>query len=139
MNIVLDSNVLFSALIRDSLTRRLILEYEGSFLFPKYIFVELEKHIDEIFKKSQMTKEEFDKLLGLLLRKVLIVPDEALRDFKEEAVTIMENIDINDAVFVACALAYSNSVIWSDDKDFKKQLVILIMTTKQMKDFIWKG
>ena len=29
MKIVIDSNILFSALIRDSLTRRLILNYDG--------------------------------------------------------------------------------------------------------------
>jgi len=34
MNIVLDANVLFSALIKDSTTRRIILEYDGALLFP---------------------------------------------------------------------------------------------------------
>jgi len=33
MKIVIDSNILFSALIKDSTTRRLILEYEEPFSF----------------------------------------------------------------------------------------------------------
>ena len=43
MKIVLDSNILFSAIIRDSKTRELILEYSDSFLFPEYIFTELQE------------------------------------------------------------------------------------------------
>lgn len=34
MRIVMDSNVLFSALIKDSVTRRMILEYDRNFLVP---------------------------------------------------------------------------------------------------------
>jgi len=41
MEIILDSNILFSALIKDSYIRQIILEYEGYFLFPTYIFEEL--------------------------------------------------------------------------------------------------
>ncbi len=48
MHIIIDSNVLFSALIKDSLTRKLILDYEGTFLFPAYIFQEFEEHKEEV-------------------------------------------------------------------------------------------
>ncbi len=106
MHVVLDTNILFSALIRDSATRRLILEYEGTFLFPEYIFYEAEKHKDEIFKKSGMGIDEFNKLLALILRKVNIIPSEVLEPYRQEAYEIMKNIDINDTLFVACALAY---------------------------------
>jgi len=44
MSIVLDANILFSALIKDSLTRKIILEYDGLFLFPEIIFEEMKKH-----------------------------------------------------------------------------------------------
>ena len=48
MKIVMDSNVLFSALIRASTTRKLILEYGDLFLFPSYISEEAEKHKGEL-------------------------------------------------------------------------------------------
>ena len=51
MRIVIDSNILFSALVKDALTRKLILEYKESFLFPSFIFEELEKHKDELRRK----------------------------------------------------------------------------------------
>ena len=84
MNIIIDSNVLFSALIKDSITRRIILDYEGHFLFPSFIFEELEKHKEELLKKSKMNTRDFNLLLSLLLRKVMIVPTEVLFPYKKK-------------------------------------------------------
>jgi len=67
MNIVLDSNILFSALIKNSTTRKIILDYDGFFLFPSYIFIEMEHHKDELYKKSELSEKEFDDLLHLIL------------------------------------------------------------------------
>ena len=69
MKIIIDSNILFSALIKDSKTRRIILEYEGFFLFPQYVFEEMEKHIEELLKKSKLSKQEFNTLLTIFLKK----------------------------------------------------------------------
>lgn len=132
MNIVLDSNILFSALIKDSLTRRLILEYDGFFLFPSFIFEEVEKHKEELLAKSKSDAEELEKLLQLLLKKVLIVPPELLLPFREQALNIVKEIDLDDVIFIACALAYSNSAIWSDDKNLKRQNKVKIVNTKEM-------
>ncbi|MBI2110045.1 putative toxin-antitoxin system toxin component, PIN family [Candidatus Woesearchaeota archaeon] len=131
MQVVLDTNILFSALIRDSKTRKLILEYEGIFLFPEYIFEEAKKHKDEIFRKSRMSADEFNELLALILRKVNIVPSEVLEPHRQEAYLIVKDIDINDALFVACALAYKGSIIWSNDADLKKQSRIRVINTME--------
>ncbi len=131
MHIVLDTNILFSALIKDSTTRKLILEYEGIFLFPEYIFEEAEKHKDEIFRKSEMSTDEFNKLLALILRKVTIVPYDVLEPYRQEAYELMKNIDVNDTLFVACALAYEGSIIWSNDSQLKKQSRIKVINTAE--------
>ncbi len=116
MNIVIDSNIIFSALIRDSATRKLILEYEGVFLFPSFIFEEIEAHKQELLEKSGMGQDDFELLLALLLKKVVIVPKEALASHRKEALEITAKLDPNDAVFFACALAHPESIIWSEDK-----------------------
>ncbi|MBD3204289.1 hypothetical protein GF327_08400 [Candidatus Woesearchaeota archaeon] len=56
MKIIIDSNVLFSALIRDSTTRNIIFEYDSFFLFPSNIFEEMQEHIDELYKKQRCQK-----------------------------------------------------------------------------------
>jgi len=132
MNIIIDSNELFSALIKDSITRKIILEYASFFLFPSFIFEEMQKHKTELLKKSRMSGEDFSKLLQLILKKVVIVPNEVLIPYRKEAFEIVKNIDPDDVLFVACALAYYNSIIWSNDRKLKKQSRVKVLNTKEI-------
>ncbi|MBI2672042.1 PIN domain-containing protein [Candidatus Woesearchaeota archaeon] len=132
MQIILDSNILFSALIKDSIIRKIILNFKGFFLFPSFIFEELEKHYDELIKKSRLNKDEFEDLLDIILSKVLIVPSEVLLKHKKEALEIVKDIDVDDVIFIACALAYDFSVVWSNDKNLKKQDSIKVCNTKEI-------
>ena len=85
MNIIMDSNVLFSALIKNSTTRKIILEYDGLFLFPSFVFEEMRKHINELLQKSEMSTEDFNQLLKLILTKVKVVPTEKLHTHRDKA------------------------------------------------------
>jgi len=89
----------------------MILEYNGYFLFPSFIFEEMEKHKGELLKKSQMSVKDFNLLLNLLLKKVMIVPTEVLFQYRKEACEIIKNIDPDDAIFIACALAYPENIL----------------------------
>tara|TARA_Y100000310_G_C20696549_1_gene826132 strand:- start:931 stop:1350 length:420 start_codon:yes stop_codon:yes gene_type:complete len=130
--IIIDSNVLFSALIKNSFTRRIILEYEGYFLFPEYILEEFEKHKDELFRKSDSEREELELLLILILKKCIIIPDEVLSKFCKKAEILVKDIDLGDTVFVACALAYPGSVIWSDDKALKGVKGVRVLNSSEI-------
>ncbi len=132
MNIILDSNALFSALIKNSVKRKLILEYEGTFLFPGQIFIEIEKYKDYLLKKSKMNSEEFNDLLQLLLEKVLIIPNEALDKYINEAWELIKEHSPEDAMFIACGLAHENSILWSDDKRLKLQNKVKVLNTKEI-------
>jgi len=139
LKIIIDSNILFSALIKDSMTRRMILEYSGYFLFPYFIFEEMEKHKWELLKKSKMSAKDFNLLLNLLLRKVMIVPTEVLFQYRKEAYKIIKDIDPDDTIFIACALACQDSIIWSDDKKLKQQTHVRIINTAEMYKILYGG
>ncbi len=115
----------------------MILDYEEQFLFPSYIFEEMEKHKNELLKKSKMKQRDFEVLLRLLLQKVIIIPNEVLLNYKDKAYEIIKDIDPDDVTFIACALAFSESVIWSDDKKLKQQSKIQIINTKEMYDLMY--
>ena len=132
MKIVLDSNILFSAIIKDSKTRRIILEYEELFLFPQYIFEEMEEHMDELLKKSKLSNQNFNTLLTILLRKVAIIPNEVLLPYRQRALDVVKNIDKDDILFIACALAYPDSIIWSNDKKLKSQKTVKVLNTEEI-------
>ena len=130
--LVIDSNVLFSALIKDSVTRRIILESKEKFLLPYYFFEELKSHKQLIKEKTRLTDEELDILMGSLLNKIEIVPKHRLSENSKEAFDLLKDIDMNDTPFVACALAYPGSAIWSDDKRLKQIKKIKVISTKEL-------
>lgn len=132
MIIVLNSNVFISAIIKDSITRKIITQCKESLIIPEYFFQEVRKHEEEILLKSGLTKNDYYKLLYHLLQYVLIVPNEITLPFKKSALEIIKDIDIDDTLFIACALAFSDSIIWSEDKKLKKQNKIKVLNTKEI-------
>ena len=124
--------MLFSALIKDSTTRMLILEYEDLLLFPSLVLEEAQEHLNELLKKSGMKSADFNSLLKLILNKVKIVPTETLYQHRNEALEIVKGIDPDDAIIVACALANPGSIIWSNDKGLKKQNKVKVLNTAEI-------
>jgi predicted nucleic acid-binding protein len=129
---VIDSNVLFSALIKDSLTRRLIIEMDAPLLFPEYIFVEFERHRDLLMRKSKLSRSTFNTLVSILLSDVIIVPHESIKPYLPEAKRIIDAIDPDDAIFIACVLAHPGSVLWSDDARLKRQSEVKMLSTSEV-------
>lgn len=136
MKFVIDTNALISALVRESASRRLILESELIFYSPDYLETEVERHKDLILKKSGLEKAEFESLVTLLLEEIRVLPIEDYERSLKEADEAIGEVDRKDVPFLACALA-SRSKIWSDDEHFEKQdLVKVWKTSRMMKEFL---
>lgn len=118
------------------MTRRLIIEHDEPFLFPAYGFREFEKHKDEIRRKSKLSKRDFEALLAIIVDQLVVVPERVLDKHRSEARGIVEGIDLNDAPYIACALAYPDSIVWSDDVALKRQDRIRIFTTAQIRALV---
>ncbi len=129
MDLVIDANVLFSALIKESFTYNFLFNNKFHFFTPEYIFTELEKHKKEILKKTERSKEEFFKLIEILKRRIIIVPLEELVPCVEEAKNLTPDQD--DMVYFALALKL-NCAIWSNDKKLKEQEKIKIYNTHEL-------
>lgn len=136
MIFVIDSNVFFSALIRDSISRKIIFELNDEFLFPEYLFEEFKNHRAEIIEKSGLSRNDFYELVRNILRRVKIVKKDILIEHSEEALAIMNDIDEDDSLIIACALAFQGSVIWTEDKHFRKQDKIRVFRTKEMINYL---
>ena len=76
MNFVLDSNVLFAALIKDSEARKIILYPGFNFFVPGHVLDEFLKYEDLIKKKSKLNEKNFNQIFGLILNKLNIIPEE---------------------------------------------------------------
>ena len=132
MPIILDSNIFISALIKNCLTRAIILFSGQRFLLPEYSIIEIKNHEAEIFRKSKLSKKNYYVLMKKLMKYVEIVQIKDILKYKKKAQKIMEKIDEEDVLFVACALAYPQSIIWSNDKHFKLQKAIKTYNTFEL-------
>ena len=132
MKVILDVNVILSALIRDSTTRKIILNSDFDFYFPESSLHKIRKYKDYILEKSGLTEEEYGKLMATLFKYIRLVPTEEIEKNWNKAKKIMGHIDEEDVVFIATALSISDSVIWSDDGHFEKQDKVKVLKTKDM-------
>ncbi len=134
MKLVLDSNIIFSALIKKSTTRDIILSDVFELHAPEYIFSEITKHKELLLNKSKMNDGDFDALLLLLQKHIQLVPKEKYNEKMALAEDILKDIDITDSPFLALALAL-NCKIWSNDGHFKQQDKVEVHTTKELTNF----
>ncbi len=132
MKLVLDTNVILTALIRDSLVRAAIVSPRHQFFVPESAIEEIHEHLGVVELKSGLPREEIQIALNMILLGVDVVTLEDMGDKWKEAVRVMERIDIEDAPFVGAALSMSCDGIWSDDKHLKRQKRIRVWTTKEI-------
>ena len=130
-NIVVDTNIVISALIKDSLTRELIIKSKKNLLLPEMALYELKKNEREILEKSGLSKVSYEKLVFKLLSYMKFIPKNLTEEHHEEAFKIIGHLDKEDVVFVSIALAFDNCAIWSDDKHFKQQSRVKVFTTSE--------
>ena len=135
IRIVIDANILFSALIKDaSITRELITSDDIFDIYcHEFIFKELEKYKKFIISKREKNKQllTYKESFETLLYFINIIPTERYDDKIKEAYNIMKDIDEKDTHYVALALKL-NCPIWSNDTDLKKQNKVKIYNTKEL-------
>mgnify|MGYP001584670818 CR=1 FL=1 len=133
MKIVVDTNILISALTKDSISREIIALSGKEFYYPEISFKEISKYKNLILERAGMDDEQFDCLFNELMDFVKVVSEEEVKSSLQEAKEIMGEIDPDDVIFIASALSLGlESVIWSDDGHFQKQNKIKVYTTKEI-------
>nr|MBI4156662.1 PIN domain-containing protein [Candidatus Woesearchaeota archaeon] len=130
MKIVIDSNRVIAALIKDSKTRNIIFNSYFEFFAPEHILNEIEKYHEDILQKINVKQEEFDILLSLIFEHIKIVPKEEYN--KLLTMFRMKIRDINDLPYLAVCLLIDADGIWTHDLDFKEQTKFKVLTNIDM-------
>lgn len=137
MKIILDINIIISALIKENSIIRALLNLPFfEFYLPAYALTELKKHEKLILRKSGLEKQELKSLIRMLLTRVKIVGESTFSSYYKFADEIIGKIDNKDIPYIA--LATENDGIWTADKHFKQQKVIQIFTTKDILSKLFK-
>ena len=66
MDLVVDANVLVAGLIKNGITRELLLNNELNLYTSDFIFIEFFKHIKELAKRAEMNIDEFTEMAEIL-------------------------------------------------------------------------
>jgi len=133
MKIIIDVNVILSALIKDSMERKILIYSGLDFYFPKSSLDKINKYRDYVLKKSKLSLKEYDLLLTTLLGYVNLLDDDEILKKWNEARKIFGHIDPEDMIFIAAALSIG-AAIWSDDNDFDRQDEIRVFKTKEFQE-----
>ncbi|MDG7015925.1 MAG: hypothetical protein JRM82_00950 [Nitrososphaerota archaeon] len=132
MRLVLDTNVVLKALIKDSVVRGILLHSEHEFLVPKHGLEETRKHLGVVAIKSGLSVQEIGSVLDIVLAGVETIPAAGASSKLREAEEAMSKIDPTDVPLVTAALSARCDGIWSDDKDLKRQDKVRVWTTKEV-------
>ncbi len=138
MRLIVDTNILVSSLIKDSITREILLLPYMDFYLPEFALEEVEAHKIKISKLSGLSPDEIDFFLDLLLENISIVTARAIRPYLIEAERIIGDIDPGDIPFIALALAVDNDGLWTNDKHFRKVKKIKIWNTPELLAYLKK-
>jgi predicted nucleic acid-binding protein len=123
MKLVIDANVVISALIADSKTRELIVTLEPELLTPAFVYDEIENYEELIVEKSGMEPDRVAQFIDLLFEYIEVVPADDFNPGIEAADRAIGDTDHDDVLYLACALV-SDAAIWSDDSDFDEQNLV---------------
>ncbi|KTG08066.1 PIN domain-containing protein [Haloferax profundi] len=131
MKLVVDANVVISALIANSKTRELIVTLEPELLTPEFVHDEIGNYEDLIVEKSGMDPNRVQQFIELLFQYIETVPASEFYPYIEKAKEAIEDTDPDDVLYVACALA-RDAGVWSDDSDFDEQDLVPVFTTSEV-------
>lgn len=126
MKIVIDSNRIVAALLKDSTTRGILFNKEFDFIAPEFVKGEIEKHRDELISKADVTSRDFDILLSLIFESVTLIPKMEYEKFVDKIKSKIS--DPKDVPYLACSIATNSEGIWSHDPHMKEQDKVKVFT-----------
>lgn len=130
MRLVVDANVVISALAKDGAVRAALRTATDDVVTPWYIHVEIEEHHAEIRQKSGLSSQAFEALLEEVWQFVEVVPRQAMRPHLHQAARAMQPYDPDDTLYLAAALAVEGTIV-SNDQAFEKQSTVPHMWTSE--------
>lgn len=131
MELVIDTNIVFSLFKAESFTREILEEHKIKLFSPEKLIEELEKYSELICSKSNISKSKFLLNISLLPEIIELKKVDELLKSKAKKLILHES----DADFLALALQL-NIPIWSNDPHLKEQSLIKVFTTSELIKFL---
>ena len=145
MKLVIDTNIVFSALLNPNSTiGDLLLNYQDEITYfaPELLLTEIDKYASKIQTYSKLNKTQLAICKSLVLNSVHFVSEELItQENWKLAYQITKNIDQDDTPFVALSLEMKTK-LWTGDKKLSQGLSVnnldLIFSTLEIIEFLNK-
>jgi predicted nucleic acid-binding protein len=129
MNIIVDTNILFSFFWKRSITYSLLINQNIEYFAPEFALEEINAHKTDIITKTGLTLGEFEAKRRDLAIAVSFVP---LEDYSSHLKHALKHCpDTNDVDFFALAIKLKLS-FWSNDSILKKQNKVKVYSTSDL-------
>ena len=131
-DVVIDANIFISALIGSQTNLKIIKSSTYRMYAPSKLIEELQRNKAMVCEKAGCTPYDFDNNLDALLKLVKIVEYEQYKNHLLKATEVLGPQHTADAHYLACALIIKASFIWTNDKNFSRQILIPAKSTRQV-------
>lgn len=125
MNLVVDTNIVFSAMISDTgKIGELLLNKPSDihYISPNFLLEELDRHTEKILAMSGYSYTEYQQIKSLVTKNIdFIDPIKVSKENWEKSYQLLKDVDENDVSFLALNLEM-NSYLWTGDKKLIKGL-----------------
>ncbi len=126
MKVVVDTNIVFSAILNSSSEIAKILINAGKsieFYSCDFLKEELFKHRHKIQKLTKLSPEHVQELLSLVTQNIHFIDERLISlDARKKALLLIEGLDLKDTPFVALTFQL-HATLWTGDKKLRSGLL----------------
>jgi len=126
VNIVIDTNIVFSALLNaNGLIGELLLNSQDEFKFyaPELMKEEILKYADELIATSKLTNLQFEESAFRILSAIELLSEDLINQTSwSKAFELTNDVDENDTPFVALTIELK-AILWTGDKKLINGLI----------------
>ena len=126
MKIIVDTNVIFSAILSSSGKIGQILIYgrkQFEFYAPNLVKVEIKRHRDRMIQLGELTDSDFEDNRDDIFSCITFFSEEQIQyEYWQDAIPLVRDTDMDDIAFVVLA-EYLDAQLWTGDKKLLKGLI----------------
>jgi predicted nucleic acid-binding protein len=123
--VIVDSNIIFSSLLKKNNNVRNVLLFSGEFYFycPRFMTIEIFKHKEKITKLSQLNDDDILDTLYEIVKNLELYNEKLIsKESWKKAYDLCNDIDLKDISYVALSIEL-DALLWTGDTKLKKGLL----------------